>query len=694
MQSVSYLYNVFEKSLTNKYFVMKKLTLMLAVITGIALNSCTTKDMAIDRKNLDESVDPGVDFYRYANGGWIKNNPLPDEFSRYGSFDALAEENNEKLRKLVEEVASKSNEIGTIDQKVGDFYNTGMDSAKIEEEGIKPLLKYLYEIESVSDKDDLILCLIRWQSQNIQLLFSLYGVPDKKNSEMVIASLSQGGLGLTDVDYYTADDERSKNIRSEYLKHIVRVLNLAGNNPQITENQANNILSFETRLAKSSMTRLERRDPYRQYNKMTIEDLISLSPAFPWKELLSKLHLDDLTEINVSQPEFFKEISKMISDTDVETWKTWMRWSVINSNSELLSTDFVNAHFDFYGGFLSGKKKLQPRWKRIIASSNQALGEAIGELFVEQYFPPASKDRMLELVGNLRIALGERIKQLDWMSDSTKMQALDKLDAINVKIGYPDKWRDYSDLEIGKSSYFENVRIASQFNYQYNIKKIGKPVDKTEWGMTPQTVNAYYNPSRNEIVFPAAILQPPFFFPEADDAVNYGAIGMVIGHEMTHGFDDQGKNYDKNGNLLNWWSKEDAEKFQARTQVLIDHYNQYVIKDDVKADGKLTLGENIADLGGLNVAYTALLKAWEKYPPKKKINGFTPSQRFFLAYAHVWANNINDAEMLRRTKEDVHSLGHIRVNGPLQHMEQFVNAFQIEPNDPMFVITENRANIW
>ena len=658
------------------------------------INSCTSTDMAIDKNNLDINVDPGLDFYQFANGGWVKNNPLPAEFSRYGTFDALAEENNEKVKKLVEEVGNIESDKGSINQKVGDFFKSGMDSARIEKEGVGPLKKYFEELDKVSDKHSLVSLLIDWQSGNNQLLFSLYGIPDKKNSEMVIASLSQGGLGLTDVDYYTSNDARSLKIREEYLNYIAQILTLTGIDPEESKTQAVSILDFETRLAKNSMTRLERRDPHKQYNKLAINELNSLSPEIPWLDLFEKLKLDRIEEINVSQPLFFQEISKMIQDTDIEKWKIWMRWSLANNKSELLSSDFVNANFNFYGNFLSGKKNLQPRWKRVLAKTNGALGEAIGELFVEKYFPPQSKVRMLELVGNLKIALGERIQNLDWMSDSTKMQALGKLEAINVKIGYPDKWRDYSELEIGNTSYFQNVADASLFNYRFNLNKIGKPVDKDEWGMTPQTVNAYYNPSRNEIVFPAAILQPPFFFPEPDDAVNYGAIGMVIGHEMTHGFDDQGKNYDKDGNLNNWWTAQDKEKFEQKAQILIDQYNQFTILDEVKANGSLTLGENIADLGGLSISYSALLKAWEKNPPKQKIDDFTPAQRFFLAYAHVWANNISEEEMLRRTREDVHSLGHLRVNGPLQHMQQFYDAFNIESGEPMYRSADKRSSIW
>jgi len=667
---------------------------LFLIIAVFSFNSCSVKDMGIDIKNLDLSVDPGADFYKYANGGWIKNNPLPADFSRYGTFDALAEESLEKVKKIVEKEADSRSDKGSIPQKVGDFFKTGMDSLKIEGEGLNPLRPYLTDLESVSDIEGVKKLLVKWQSENFQVLFSLYGVTDKKNSEIVIASLSQGGLGLTDVDYYLAGDDHSVKIREKYLEHISRLLQLAGIQPDITGKQAADILCFETRLAKASMTRLERRDPYKSYNKMKISELEALSPGISWTDLISLLNIGDITEINVSQPMFFREISTMTHDTELETWKSWMRFSLVNSSSPYLSSGFVNAHFDFYGKFLSGKKAQLPRWKRVLAESNNALGEAIGELFVEQYFPPRSKERMLELVGNLKIALAERIHNLTWMSDSTKVEALEKLNTMKVKIGYPDTWRDYSKLEIGTQSYFENAREASLFNYRYNINKIGKPVDKTEWGMNPQTVNAYYNPSWNEIVFPAAILQPPFFYTDADDAVNYGAIGMVIGHEMTHGFDDQGRNYDKNGNLTNWWTKDDAEKFRNRSQVLVEHYNQFIIKDEVKANGQLTLGENIADLGGLNIAYCALLKAWEKNPPETEIEGFTPTQRFFLAYAHVWANNINDEEMLRRTREDVHSLGHLRVNGPLQHMQQFAEAFQVGPGDPMFLPEEKRAYIW
>jgi putative endopeptidase len=427
---------------------------------------------------------------------------------------------------------------------------------------------------------------------------------------------------------------------------------------------------------------------------MSVSELDEITPDYKWNEFITLSGAPEFTEINVGQPDFFREFNAMLNDIPVENWKVYLTWHTINKSAEYLSSDFSDSHFEFYGKFLSGKQENQPRWKRVLRFADSALGEAIGQLYVEEYFPKESKERMLKLVANLRYALGERIKELEWMSPETKLEALAKLETINVKIGYPDEWRDYSDLEISSESFFANVLSASEFNFNYNINKIGQPVDPNEWGMTPQTVNAYYSPSRNEIVFPAGILQPPFFYSDADDAVNYGAIGMVIGHEMTHGFDDKGRQYDKFGNLNDWWTAEDTEKFTARSQVLIDQYNKFEVLEGVFANGELSLGENIADLGGLNIALTALKKSWEENPPVEHINGLTPVQRFFLAYAHVWAQNITDTEIVRRTKEDVHSLGKYRVNGPLPHIQAFYDAFGIEENDPMYIKPENRAVIW
>ena len=416
------------------------------------------------------------------------------------------------------------------------------------------------------------------------------------------------------------------------------------------------------------MTRLERRNPHLTYNKMDVKSFSEISPNFDWMAYFDGIGMGDPGDLNIAQPKFFTEISNMLNDESIPVWKTYLKWQVLNDAAPYLSSAFVDANFGFYGNYLSGRKVNQPRWKRVLQVEDYALGEAIGQIFVEKYFPPEAKERMLELVGNLKYALGERIKDLEWMSDETKQEALAKLDKMNVKIGYPDKWRDYTSLEVKTDSYYSNLMRAAKFNFEYMLSKINKPVDPDEWGMTPQTVNAYYSPNRNEIVFPAGILQPPFFYLDADDAVNYGAIGVVIGHEMTHGFDDQGRQYDKDGNLRDWWTSEDSEKFKADTDVLVNQFNTFSVLDSVPANGAHTLGENIADLGGLNVAFTALRKSWEANAPEKEINGFTPEQRFFLAYAHVWAQNITDQEILRRTKEDVHSLGRFRVNGPLPHV--------------------------
>ncbi len=668
----------------------------LLLFAGIILNySCSSKkDMAIDRSNMDTRTNPGNDFYQYANGGWLEKYPLPDEFSRYGSFDKLAEDNQKIVKQLIEDASGAESDQNPVKIKIGTFYSAGMDSSRIESEGINPLKEEFHKIASLNQKQEITDLVTDWHKRNIPALFRFFGAADQKNSKMVIANIYQGGLGLTDVDYYTSLDAKNTEILERYKEYIIEMLKLSGENENSAASMANSILNFETRLAKASLTRLERRNPQLSYNKMSVSQLVNESPAFDWKLYFSGIGLTDLTDLNVGQPLFFSEISSMLTDEPIENWKAYLKWSLINSSAPYLSSNFVNSNFDFYGKYLSGRKTIQPRWKRIIQIEDYALGEAIGQLFVEKYFPPEAKTRMLELVGNLKLALSERIQNLDWMSDVTKNEAQDKLTKINVKIGYPDKWRDYSGLMVEKDSYFNNVQHAMKFNFEYMLSKIGKPVDPDEWGMTPQTVNAYYSPSRNEIVFPAGILQPPFFYLDADDAVNYGAIGVVIGHEMSHGFDDQGRQYDKDGNLKDWWTKEDADKFDARTKVLVDRFSNFAVLDSTMANGELTLGENIADLGGLNISLTAIRKAWENNPPEKLINGFTPEQRFFLAYSHVWAQNITDKEILRRTKEDVHSLGKFRVNGPLPNVDEFYLAFGIDENSDLFLPSEERARIW
>lgn len=651
--------------------------------------------MAIDIKNLDTSVLPGENFYQYANGGWLAKHPIPDEFSRYGTFDILREENRKIVRSLIEETAGSGNISGDlVGRLVGDFYRTGMDTATIDSMGFLPILPELKNISDINNKQDINKLLAEFLAGSHPFLFHIFPSPDRENSEMIIANLHQGGMGLADVDYYRNEDKRSKEIRAEYSIYIADMFQLIGLSEDEAVNASELILKMETRLAFSAMTRLELRDPHKTFNKTDLNGLIKLSPSIHWKLIMEAMDLQDVDVFNVNQPDFFAELSKMLKDQSIDEWKIFFKWRLLNNSASLLSSDFENRKFAFYGAFFSGKKEIQPRWKRVTSATEDALGEAIGKLFVAKYFPERARKRMLSLVENLRIVLQNKIENLDWMSDDTKKEALQKLSGMRVKIGYPDKWRAYDKLQFSNNTYYDNYRSASIFNMKYELAKIGKPADREEWGMTPQTVNAYYHPLLNEIVFPAGILQSPFFDLDADDAVNYGAIGVVIGHEMTHGFDDQGRKFDKDGNLNDWWTESDAKRFTERSKVLVDQYNKIKIKDDVYADGKLTLGENIADLGGVNIAFEALKRAWESEKPESETDGFTPEQRFFLAYAHIWANNIRDKEKLRLTKEDVHSLGENRVNGALPNVEAFYKAFGITESDPEYLPVEERADIW
>jgi len=658
--------------------------------------ACSEKEQkstepAINLADMDATVNPGVDFDAYANNGWKKLNPLPADRARFGSFDKLAEVAEKQLNELVKETASKKNEKGSIADKTATLFNLGMDSVKIGQLGIKPLAPYFQEIDKLKTMDDVEIEIAKFHAYGFSPLFGFYGSSDAKNSSMVIAQLTQSGIGMPDRDYYVNDDERSKDLRAKYLVYVEKIFKMLGDDEATAKKNTATIMGLETRLAKVSMTRLEQRDPNKTYNKVTTKGLVELSPSFNWNRYFVSQGVGDPGEINLNQPLFIAEVSKMLKEVPVEDWKVYLRWNLINGTASYLSDDFVNTKFDFYGRAMSGTEKMRPRWKRVLAVTSEALSEAIGQLYVAKYFPAEAKERMLKLVQNLRISLGERIKNLEWMGADTKLKALEKLNAINVKIGYPDKWRDYSGLEILDDSYVENVIRSNKFETSFNFSKINKPVDKSQWFMSPQTVNAYYSPDMNEIVFPAAILQPPFFFLKGDDAVNYGTIGVVIGHEMTHGFDDQGRQFDKVGNLTDWWTAEDSKRFDERTKVLADQFSSFVVIDSIHADGKLSLGENIADLGGLNISYQAFKLATKE---TKSIDGFTPDQRFYLAYAHVWAQNIRDKEILRRTKEDPHSLGKYRVIGPLKNLPEFYAAFNIKPGQPMYLEEGKRAKIW
>ncbi|MCX6164407.1 MAG: M13 family metallopeptidase [Ignavibacteriae bacterium] len=648
---------------------------------------------AIDKNNMDLSVKPGDDFFSYVNGTWNKNNPIPPDMGRYGAFDELIENNRKQINSLIEEASSKPVK-GTNKQKIGDFYLSGMDEVKIDALGYEPIKSDLDKIKSLSTKSDLIKFTAYLHSYGIYPIFYAGGTIDDKNSNYVITLLYQSGLGLPDKNYYFKEDERSKAVREEYLKQIGRMLNLIGNDESTANNKAKIIYDIELKLAEIAYTKTDLQEPSKNYNKMNLQELITLSGGFDWTLYFKEFGLSEPGDINVAQKPYFEGLGKIFEQVSLDDWKYYFEWVLLRNNANLLSSNIVEQNFEFSGKFMTGAKEMRPRWKRVTDVISGSLGDVLGELYVEKYFPPTSKKRVIELVENLRLALKDRIQRLAWMSDVTKQNAIEKLEKINVKIGYPDKWKDYYSLEIDRNIYFENIQKSRHLEFLRNIKKIGKPVDKTEWGMTPQTVNAYYNPKRNEIVFPAGILQPPFFWADADDAVNYGGIGVVIGHETSHGFDNHGRQFDKDGNMTDWWTEEDAKNFDNQTQVLVDQFNNYKMLDTLHVDGKMTLGENIADLGGVSISLEALKKAWEKNPPQKEIDGFTPLQRFFLSFGQIWKGSIRDKELMRRLREDEHSPSEARVNGTVYNVPEFYEAFKIQPTDKRYTAPENRALVW
>ena len=665
-----------------------------ALATGCAPKPGAEKSLAIDPSNMDTTVACGEDFYEYACGGWIKKNPLKPEYARYGSFDVLAENNQKQMRELIDELEKAENEPGSVAQKVGDLYKMGLDSVRLNKEGVSPISEALKNIASLDDKAAFASLVAQMHKEGSSPFFQLYVGADEKNSSMNIVNLYQGGMSMGDRDYYLSEDSANVKIRDAYKKYINKLFTLAGYSAEKAAVAEKNVMNIETALAKVAFSREETRNPLKNYNKMAMTDFLKQMNGFDWKSYFSALGLDSLNEINPNQLPFIKGMDALVGGLTSEEIRDYLIFKQINTASSYLSDDFVQARFDFYGKVLSGQQELKPRWKRSLSVTDGALGEALGEMYVAKYFPPEAKERMLKLVENLRISLGEHIDSLEWMSAETKAKAKEKLAAFYVKIGYPDKWRDYSGLTIDpKKSYWDNVREAAIFESDYMLSDVNKPVDKTRWLMSPQTVNAYYNPTTNEICFPAGILQPPFFYMDADDAVNYGGIGVVIGHEMTHGFDDQGRQYDKDGNLKDWWTAEDAKQFNLRADKLADQYSSIIVLDTVHANGRFTLGENIADHGGLRVSYTAFKNA-TKGQDLKPIDGFTPDQRFYLAYAGLWAQNIRDEEILRLTKIDPHSLGKWRVNAALRNLESFFQAFGITEKDSMYMKPEDRVTIW
>jgi putative endopeptidase len=649
----------------------------------------------IDQSNFDTSVKPSDDFFLYANGGWIKRTEIPADQTRWGSFNVLIERNNDALHAIAEKV-SKTNSTDSDTKKVGDYYASGMDEKTIEAMKAKPLQEQLAKIDGMNDKNDVLKEIAHLHMSGVNAFFNFASSQDDKDSTREIAQAVQGGLGMPDRDYYTKDDEASKKLRDQYVAHVTQMLTLLGEDQAKAADEAKKIMALETSLAQASRTRVELRDREKNYNKMTPDDLQKLTPDWKWADYFEGIGLTSPGDIDVHQPDFFKAMNAAFTSTSIDDWKSYLRWHLINATASALSNDFVNEDFNFKEKTLRGTQQIKPRWKRVITSEDGEIGEALGKLYVNEYFPPAAKARALELINNLKEALADRIKSLEWMDVATKQKALDKLAAFQVKIGYPEKWRDYSTLMIDRGPFVLNELRAENFESKRQLNKIGKPVDRTEWGMTPPTVNAYYNPKMNEIVFPAGILQPPFFFANADDAVNYGGIGCVIGHEMTHGFDDQGRKYDKLGNMTDWWTKESADAYEKRRQAVVDQYNGYEALPGLHVNGELTQGENIADIGGVKIAYAALQKALAKHPEdrNKKIDGYTPEQRFFLAFAGIWRSKIRDEEQKLRLNTDPHSPGHFRVNGPLSDLSEFAKAFNIPDGSPMVRPADKRVNIW
>lgn len=686
--------------LFNKFSIVYVGFASLLMITGCVHNKQKEKEMDKTNANaesvfslsyMDKTVKPEDDFYKFCNATWQKNNPIPAQYSRFSAFEKLFEQNLVQLKTIFEEVATNKKDTNIIHKKIGDFYACGMDSVKIEADGIAPLKEELNRILAIKTIKDLQDGIVHFNSIGIFPIFDIAPGQDDKNSNMVIMQLQQGGLGLPDRDYYTAADARSKELREEYVKHMGNIFSLAGDNKEDATKKATIVMQIETRLAKASMTLNEQRDPNKVYNKFNLNGIKKLVPEIDWQTNFATLGIS-VGDINVRQPNFFKEVGKMMKSVSINEWKIYLTWNLLNNTTPYLSSKFDQENFRFFGTVLSGKTKQQERWKRVLNNTSALLGEAVGQLYVEKYFPPTAKKHMLELVQNLKAALKEHITKLSWMSDVTKNEASAKLAAIGIKIGYPDKWKDYSTMEVKHDSYVLNIFRANQFHIKTEFAKINKPVDRSLWGMTPQTINAYYDPSMNEIVFPAGILQPPFFDMNADDAVNYGAIGAVIGHEMTHGFDDQGKQYDKQGNLKNWWQEADTKNFNTQVHVLVDQYNAYKLLDSLHVDGNLTLGENIADIGGVTVSLTALKNSM-KNKKTVLIDGYTPIQRFFIAYGQVWRLNINDKELMRRIREDVHSTGEARVNGIVYNIPDFYEAFNIK-NGKRYKAENERARVW
>jgi len=669
---------------------------LLWALTAFTLLSFTPpgkkKKKFIDPANMDLSVKPGDNFYEYANGNWVKNNPVPASKTRWGSFDELREESLSRLRTLLDEAAAGAAKDPKM-QKIGDFYTSGMDSAHLETLGYQPIQADLDRIAAVANIDGLLseMCYERVHGLPASLVGFFIG-PDRKNVTKYIPSVGQGGTTLPDRDYYLKNDARSTEIRKAYRTHLKNMFRLIGKSDAEAARAADAVFRIENALAKAQMSRVELRDPYKTYNKYAWKDLSATTPSLDWKMLADKMEVGNTDSLIVSNPAFLKSVDLLLTAVSLDDWKAYLQWNVVRSAAPFLSNSFVVENFSF-SQVLSGQKIETPRWQRISGLIDGQLGDQLGQLYVDKYFSAAAKQRMQDLVNNLQQTFADRIRRVDWMSDETKQKAVEKLQAFLKKIGYPDKWKDYSSITIRKDDLLGNVRSCSIYQFNENVQLLGKPVDRTKWTMTPPTINAYYNPSNNEIVFPAGILQFPFFDFEADDAVNYGGIGAVIGHEMTHGFDDQGRQFAADGNLKDWWTKADADKFKTKADEVVAQYNGFTVLDTLHVNGRLTLGENLADLGGLSIAYEAFTKT-PQFKEGKKIDGFTPAQRFFLNWAQVWRSNTLPQTAAQLILTDPHSPGNYRANGPITNIDAWYEAFDVKEGDKMYKPADRRTRIW
>lgn len=675
----------------NKIVTAAACTAFWACTAGVSLAQGPKK--FIDPANMDLSVKPGDNFYRYANGNWLKNTPIPGSKTRWGSFDKLSEESSQALKGLLEDAAKNPGKDASM-RRVGDFYASAMDSAAIEKLGYKPIKKYLEEITKLSTAQDVLEHINYLRSNSISSPLYNIGVrQDAKNVTQYIISIGQGGTTLPDRDYYLKSDARSTAIRKEYTNYMIKLFMLCGSDEAAATKNAATILKMETSIANAQMSRVEMRDPVKLYNKFSVTALNTKTPSINWTKTLKQLgYAGQPDSVVVSNPKFLVFLDSMINATPVDDWKVYLQWGIMRDAAPFLSSDFVNANFT-YSKSISGQKEQTPRWQRSSNLIDGQLGDLLGQLYVNKYFKPEAKQRMIALINNMTQTFDDRIKRLDWMSPETKLRALQKLHAFTKKIGYPDAWKNYEGLVIKRDDYLGNIRRCNQWQYRDNIGRIGKPINKTEWGMTPPTVNAYYSANKNEIVFPAGILRFPFFDFEADDAINYGGIAAVIGHEMTHGFDDSGRQFDADGNLQDWWTKADAEEFKKRADRVVEQYNGYTVLDTLHVNGKLTLGENLADLGGLSIAYEAFKKT-KQGQSNELIDGFTPDQRFFLNWAQVWRSNILPEAAAQRILTDSHSPGVHRGNGPLTNIDAWYKAFDVKETDKMYVAPEKRIRVW